>query len=185
MLCRGYFDEMQMWDAVRLPAEGMEPEFIQLFDYWCSKAPMAALPGRQHVDPVELPPRLLPHLILLDVERPPAGLRFRFRVASTSFTELVGREGTGLCFDELGAADRVEPVCSALSTVVTTGRPVFLAGRLTLLSRDYCRVKRLALPLARDGHQVDMIIAVFLLERHPPSADPDIESPHQQQLVVL
>jgi len=141
------------------------------------------LPGRQHIDPVELPPRLLPHLLLLDVERAPAALRFR--VASTSFIDLVGREVTGLCFDELGPADRVEPVCRAFATIVEMARPVFLAGRLTLPSRDYGRVKRPGPPLARDGHIVDMIIAVFLLERHAPAANMEIESPHQQQLVVL
>jgi len=174
-----------MWNALRLPAEAMEPEFMQLVDYWCRKAPEGALPGRQHIDPVELPPRLLPHLLLLDVERGGAALRFRFRIASTSFIELVGREVTGLCFDELGPADRVEPVCRAFTTIVEAARPVFLAGRLTLPSRDYCRVKRLGLPLARDGHIVDMIIAVFLLERYAPTANTEIESPHQQQLVVL
>ena len=174
-----------MLKAIRLPAEAMEPEFIQLFDYWCRQAPEGALPGRQHIDPADLPPRLLPHLLLLDVERSSGRLRFRFRVASTAFTQVLGREVTGLCFDELGPAERVEPVCSAFTTIVERGRPVFLAGRLTLPSRDYARVKRLGLPLARDGHRVDMIIAVFLLERHLPTADPATESPQDLQLVVL
>jgi hypothetical protein len=114
-----------MSKATRLPAEAMEPEFMQLFDYWCRQAPEGALPGRQHIDPVDLPPRLLPHLLLLDVDRSFGTLRFRFRVASTNLTELLGREVTGLCFDELGPTERVEPVCSAFKTIVETGRPVF------------------------------------------------------------
>jgi hypothetical protein len=174
-----------MSNAIRLPAEAMEPEFMQLFDYWCRQTPEGALPGRQHIDPVDLPPRLLPHLLLLDVDRSAGTPRFRFRVASTNFTGLLGREVTGSCFDELSPPERVEPVCSAFKTIVETRRPVFLAGRLTLPSRDYARVKRLGLPLARDGHIVDMIIAVFLLERHLPMADPAAESLQDMQLAVL
>jgi hypothetical protein len=174
-----------MWEAVQLPVEAMEPEFLQLFDYWRSKAPDGALPGRQHVDPAELPPRLLPHLLLFDVERSTSRVRFRFRVASTTFRALVGHEVTGLHLDEIGPADRTEAVRDALETIVATRRPVFLAGRLTLPSQDYCRVKRLGLPLARDGHQVDMIIAAFLLERHALAADRSIEVPSRERHVIL
>jgi hypothetical protein len=38
----------------------------------------------------------LPHLLLLDVERAGDRLRFRFRVAGTAFTTLIGRDVTGL-----------------------------------------------------------------------------------------
>lgn len=56
--------------------ESWRPEQRCLYEYWHSKRPSdAALPGRQHVDPLEIP-SLLPHLFLIDVVREP--LRFRY-----------------------------------------------------------------------------------------------------------
>lgn len=144
-----------------LPPEASEPELIELYEYWRSKAPPGKLPGRQHLDPTELSSRLLPHILLVDVERMPDGPRFRLRVAGTFFVSLIGRDMTGRYYDEIAPADRVGPVITALRTIVETGEPVFLEGPLTVPSRDFIWVKRLGLPLARDGETVDMVLASF------------------------
>jgi hypothetical protein len=144
-----------------LPLEASEPEIVELYTYWLGKAPAGKLPGRQHIDPVEFSPRLLPHVLLLDVERSDPAPRFRFRVAGTAFVDLIGREVRGRCYDEIAAPERVEPVCGALRKIAETGSPVFLEGPLTVPSRDFVWVKRLGLPLARDGENVDMILAAF------------------------
>ena len=147
----------------RLPADAIEPEFAELLRYWESRRQGDRLPARGDIDPLDLTP-LLPHLLLLDVERTDDSLRFRFRVAGTAFTTLMGRDVTGLRVDELGPPDRVMPVHDALADIVRTGRPCFLAGRPTPHSDRFARVKRLGVPLATDGRAIDMILAVWLVQ---------------------
>jgi hypothetical protein len=146
----------------RLPANAVEPEFAELLRYWDSRRQGDRLPARADIEPLDLR-GLLPHLLLLDVERAGDDLRFRFRVAGTAFTTLIGRDVTGLHVDELGPSDRVTPVQDGLAAIVRTGRPCYLAGRPTLHNDRFARVKRLGVPLATDGRAVDMILAVWLV----------------------
>lgn len=157
----------------RLPPAANGPEFRALLEYWISKfprdvttdSPAGLLPGRQHIDPADLPARYLAQLLLLDVV-PGDPRRFRFRVAGTAFASVAGRDVTGLHYDELGSApDRTVPVVQALNLMVEQAQPVFVEGPLTLPSDDFFWVKRLGLPLARDGRTVDMVLALWLAQR--------------------
>jgi hypothetical protein len=151
-----------------LPSEASEAEFRELLAYWQSKLAPGRMPGRQHIDPTELPPRHLSQLLLLDVVAPTAPKlrhRYRFRVAGTGFSAIAGRDVTGLHYDEIGAPERAMPVIRALDLVVERKAPVYLSGRLSIPSQDYIWVKRLGLPLAQDGDTVDMILAIWLAER--------------------
>ncbi len=145
-----------------LPAEAAEPEFTAIYSLWLSRMRDGHLPSRADFDPADLPPAILKHMLLFEVDRQPARFRFKFRLAATGFTALVGREVTGIHIDELGPAERTAPVQRALEEIVRKGRPVFLASRLTLVNEDYYYVKRLGLPLAQDGAHVDMVLASFL-----------------------
>lgn len=145
-----------------LPPEAAEPEFTAMYDLWRAKLRDGRLPSRADFDPTELPPTILKHMLLFEVERQRGRIRFKFRLAATGFIELVGREVTGMYFDEFGPPDRTGPVASALEEIALTGRPVFLASRLTQVNEDYYYVKILGLPLAQDGVIVDMILASFL-----------------------
>src|SRR5262249_16923216 len=97
------------WERVvrmyQLPPAASGPEFRALLDYWIAKFPEedsagSRLPGRQHIDPADLPARYLAQLLLLDVV-PATPRRFRFRVAGTAFSSIAGRDVTGLHYDEL------------------------------------------------------------------------------------
>jgi hypothetical protein len=151
-----------------LPPDATGAEFRELLAYWQSKVQPDRLPGRQHIDPTELQPRHLSHLLLLEVmEAAAPGLRrrYRVRIAGTAFSTIAGRDVTGLYYDEIGAPERVIQVIKALDLVVERRAPVFLSGRLSIPSEDYVWVKRLYLPLAQDGNKVDMILAIWLAER--------------------
>lgn len=151
-----------------LPPEATEAEFRELLAYWQSKLLSGHLPGRQHIDPTDLQPRHLSQLLLLDVVEPAvagARRRYRFRVAGTAFATIIGRDATGLHYDEIGAPERAAPVIRALDLICDHKAPVFLSGRLSVPSQDYVWVKRLGLPLAKDGSRVDMILAVWIAER--------------------
>jgi hypothetical protein len=152
----------------RLPPAAGGPEFRVLLDYSIARFPKDSpgqLPGRQHIDPTDLPARYLAQLLLLDVIAA-TPRRFLFRFAGTDFAAIIGRDVTGLHFDELGGApDRVAPVATALDLIVEQGRPVFVEGALTLPSDDFFWVKRLGLPLARDGRNVDMVLGLWVAQR--------------------
>lgn len=151
----------------RLPPAANGPEFRALLEYWIARFPAdgaGRIPGRQHIDPAELPPRHLAQVLLLDVV-PGDPRRFRFRVAGTAFAAIVGRDVTGLHYDEIGAPDKVAPVVAALDLVAELARPVFVEGALTLPADDFFWVRRLGLPLARDGRNVDMVLALWMAQR--------------------
>ena len=152
----------------RLPPAASGPGFRALLDYWIAKFPTDAatghLPGRQHIDPAELPPRCLAHLLLLQVV-PGSPRRFRFRVAGTAFSSIAGRDVTGLHYDEIGTVEQVGPVIAAFDLVVDRAVPVFLEGSLSYPADDHFWVQRLGLPLAQDGRNVDMVLALWVAQR--------------------
>lgn len=169
----------------RLPPAASGPEFRVLLDYWIARFPKdnpGQLPGRQHIDPADLPARYLAQLLLLDVV-PATPRRFRFRVAGTAFAAIIGRDVTGLHYDEIGTPDR--SIAAALDLIVDHGRPVFVEGALTLPSDDFFWVKRLGLPLARNGRNVDMVLALWVAQRQSrtdlakaAAAHPEGSGPH-------
>jgi hypothetical protein len=154
-----------------LPEDAREPELAQLLAYWREKSPPGRLPGRQHIDPTEIPPRLLPRLMLVELELQDAKQRFRFRLIGTALVDLMGRDLTGGFVDELGSPGQVKPVIDALLAVVSRGEPVYLAGPLTLPRKEFTYVKRLAVPLARDGRTVDMALIALVPIARSPAAD--------------
>lgn len=144
-----------------LPAPLQAPPFRPLYELWRAACRPGQLPSRSDFDPTDLPPRLLAQVLLFDCVQAAQGWRFRFRVAGTAFTDLTGIEATGRFLDEIAPPERTRPVQTALEAIVDKGRPFYLESRLTLANRDFVRVRRLGLPLAQDGINVDMVLAIF------------------------
>lgn len=140
----------------------------QLHDYWRSIAPGEdQLPGRQHFDPLDIP-ALLPWIWLLDVHRDP--LRFRYRVTGTEHRRVSGRDATGYWMDELHpnftSFDSFPEFVAAVERRqirYRRGRPVFA------LNSEVSETERLMLPLARNGRDVDMLLAITVYHRQPGS----------------
>ena len=118
-----------------------DPRHRRLFDLWLGKARPPQLPGRQDFSPVELD-FALPHLELLD--RLPDG--FRFRLVGSALCELFGTDPTGMTLDEAP-----ETVSAAL------GRAE--CARVALTGLPAASSRSLLLPLAENGHDIDMIMA--------------------------
>lgn len=153
-----------------LPPEASDPQLRAFYDYWAGRAPAGRLPGRQHFDPIDIP-QLLPHLVLLDVvPQPddPGALRFRVRVAGGTLVELVGGNPTGRFLDEFVAAERRAELNDAYVHVARDRAAHYRESQLWTEGRDYIRVQRLALPLARDGETVDMIVVCYARVPVPP-----------------
>jgi hypothetical protein len=63
------------------------------------------MPCKRDIDPIELPPKILPNLQLIEViDR---GVRFRYRLIGTALAEAYGRDFSGRYPDELFPDDRL------------------------------------------------------------------------------
>jgi PAS domain-containing protein len=135
----------------------------RLLEYWRAIAPVAGrLPGRQHLEPTDLP-ELLRWIWLIDVQ--PEPLRFRYRLVGTGHREVIGRDVTGMPVDEVmpdfprmpGYADFI---AAAGGEMRFCRRPPPFA-----VDKSFVLMERLALPLARDGTTVDMLLGLTLYMR--------------------
>ena len=143
------------------PRAATHPKFRALFDYWTSKTVGDRLPGRQHIDPTEIW-TLVPNLMLWDVVRERATIRFRVRLFGTALYELWQADLTGRWMEETVPPDKRDDVHAGLMHVVTTRQPQYLTRRLLHPSRDLVAHERLMVPLAADGETVDMLMALYL-----------------------
>lgn len=135
----------------------------RLYDYWCSIRPADdRLPGRQHLEPLDLP-ELLQWLLLLDVVGEPP--RFRYRLVGTGQARVMECELTGRWLDEAyddfrEKRDHAELVAVAGGTIgYSRGAPEYR------VERSHVLMERLLLPLARDGVNVDMVLGIALYTR--------------------
>jgi hypothetical protein len=130
------------------------PKVRDIVDYWLAIRPANALPGRQHIDPVEIP-SLLGNLWLIDVQHDP--IRFRLRLLGTRIVDYAGEDNTGIWVDEKWP----DFDNSSFVEIARSGKPSWYRGPSRLRpERDYYELERVRLPLARDGMLVDMIMAL-------------------------
>ena len=80
--------------------ESLAHPMHQVFcDYWHAIAPKHGLPGRHDFTPTDIP-RLLPWMLLLDIDDSDIGRRFRIRLMGTGVVQRSGVESTGKWLDE-------------------------------------------------------------------------------------
>lgn len=140
-----------------------DPRLRCLADYWRAARPAPGLlPGRQHLDPAEIP-KLLPWLCLFDVARP--GPRFRYRLVGTALVRMMDQDPTGRWLDEVHPAFRGSVAYPQFVEVAEDAVPDYWRGRPSFhTTKDFVSMERLLLPLARDGRTVDMLVSVTAYE---------------------
>src|SRR5882724_2352629 len=115
--------------------EAIPAELLSFWQNWCAGR---ALPAKGDVDALEIGPRLLPHLYL--VEAVEGGQRFRFRVVGSVGVAAAGRELTGKFVDEANPnPDYALYIAGLYRHVIEMRRPVISETRF-LRSTD--RVQR-------------------------------------------
>jgi len=136
------------------------PRFQELATYLAAKAPNGKLPGRQHVDPVEIP-KLLPYLSLVDVVREAGRLRYRFRLVGTDVVAKTATDMTGKWVEDAFPAEAATAIVRAYDGVVATLTPHHWATVMSVPGREHIRFERIVFPLASDGETIDMLIGVY------------------------
>ena len=116
------------------------------------------LPGRQHIDPVDIP-RLLANVWMLDVTGAPRRYRFRLIGGALDNAGLPQRKGDFMD-DHLPAAARADGLAE-LDFIVDQRLPVWFRGPAYLPhNRQLFELERLIVPLAADGIAVDILLAL-------------------------
>lgn len=135
------------------------PRFRKLNDYLVSRAPGDGLPGRQHIDPTDIPD-LLSAIAFVDVERETGDTRLRFRLVGTICTEAFGFDLTGMYIDGNHATQCGEAIVDQMMQIIEHRQPGFGDLSVSLAGREHAGYQRVYFPLARDGSEVDMLIGV-------------------------
>lgn len=151
-----------MTASFTLPADA-HPVMQQGLAYWQAAKPgEGLLPGRQHIDPLGMP-TLLPYAWLLEVH-PPEGVigipRFRFRLVGSHVDLGFGGPATGSWLHEMELG--FETVSGRSRSFVDAATNAQISHRRGpprfRMNAGAAELERLMLPLACDGHNVDMLL---------------------------
>jgi hypothetical protein len=144
-----------------IPFKDADPRLHAVLRYWSDKRGDEPMPSRRQIDPLELGPAILPHLMLVDVE---SGPRFRYRLFGTAVSEAFGTDPTGQYIDVVMVGQYKDFLLGLYGDLVTMKKPVYSTSIYGTRRDQKMWTQRLMLPLSSDGDAVDMVLAcqVFL-----------------------
>jgi hypothetical protein len=132
----------------------------KLLAYWRSKAAAdGGLPVRSDVDPLEMGPELLPHVMIAELVPPGAegnaraGARWRYRLVGTSVVAAAHRDPTGRFLDEILPGAYGDYVLGLYATLHRHARPLFAESSYAPPAQPMAperKTRRLMLPLAAE-----------------------------------
>jgi hypothetical protein len=148
-----------------LPDEplGLSEKLRPLFLYWVAARGEKLMPSRADIDPVDMPRKLLPNIVLVDALTSPS--RFRYRVMGTEITAMLGLDWTGRFVDELPEAGRI--ISEQYTKTVNDRAPAVYVDDskmydASLMQHKLVRYERLLLPMSDDGSIVSMLLGATL-----------------------
>ena len=149
------------------PVETARSSLIrEIYDYWTDKRGGRSMPARTDLDPLDIP-KLLPNIILIDVEPPDD--RLRVRLMGTWIVHMFDSDYTGQFVDELDLGEAADEIVQEYSAAVVAAEPICSDHRLRTLSGQFYDIERVILPLSNDGIRVTMLlIALDFTERSAP-----------------
>lgn len=152
---------------VRFGALGaIAPQIPRFLRYWRKACGDRALPRREDISPMDIPPDILPNVIL--TEAIDGGARHRYRLVGTEIDTASRRSLTGATVD---AAITNPPYRSYIlglyETVMTLRRPLFSVSNFAHPDLTHIVTQRIMCPLSPDGGAVNMIISCQVFDTHP------------------
>jgi len=126
----------------------------RLYAYWLDRRGARAMPARSDIDPADFP-YALGDVFLLDVERDP--LRFRYRIYASHAAARRGYDLTGKYVHEIPDAGLRGFLLPIYARIAAEALP-FHARRDMVLDNRTHTYEIIALPLAADQQQVDMLL---------------------------
>jgi hypothetical protein len=159
-LSRGFPDLVLLDEAARqigtVPAVELPGARIPAFyAYWLSGLRPGALPDLSAIDPLLMPPEILPFVVVYAVE--PDGV-LRMRLIGTAVVERTGADLTGRAIEPFG----VMAVLHARLTWCLQQRQPYLAhGQVPAAERDFIQFTALAAPFADCDGTIRRVVSVL------------------------
>lgn len=139
-----------------------DPLIQRFYQYWLEKRDDRRYPRRAALDPIEFR-YVLGDVVLVEVRRPgtTAGAmwNFHYKLMGTNIVAIDGYDLTNKTLDDLPEPEYRERIRRTWTEVCETGEPVHYIRDVILDSRTR-RYEVLALPLASDGEEIDMLVTV-------------------------
>jgi hypothetical protein len=147
--------------VVRIEVEDLqEPEFLQAVVYWHTRRGAKTMPARADLSPADLV-KILPKVMLVDVL--PQAPHFHFRVVGTNIADWIKFDATGQTLDAVEPENYRRMLFATYMECVGARTPI--AHRILWDSKEVPhRYKRLIMPLAADGRNVDMLLITSVAE---------------------
>lgn len=133
-----------------------------LLRLWQDRRAGRRLPARGDFPVEDLRP-WLGQVSLVDVVEAPR--RFRWRLIGSRIAERLGRDATGRWFDELYEGETLEGYLRAYSRAVDRRAPVFHAGDLEFVGKEFQHFASVHLPLSEDGETVNMLMLTLSFDQ--------------------
>jgi hypothetical protein len=139
-----------------IPAMALPGARIPAFyAYWLSATHAGALPEVSAIDPLLMPPEILPFMAVYAVE--PDG-RLRIRLMGTAVAERTGEDLTGRMVEPFGVTATLH---ARLRWGVEHRRPYVAHGQVPAAERDFIQLTALAAPFADRSGAVRRVVAVL------------------------
>jgi len=133
------------------------PILAGLLEVWENARVGKALPRRADIDPLRIAPQLLPHVLLVDIERGDQ-TRFRWRLIGTHITSTFKRDMTGRYWDEIYNGPAQTSLRLRTDWIFEHRSPIRSYGRIGVVENGIGTNEALFMPLSDDGEEIDMIM---------------------------
>lgn len=133
-----------------------DPLHAFLFRYWEQKRAGRAMLDRTDIDPAEIAPAMLPHLMLLDLREGPGGTRFR--LVGTAIVDRMGRDATGKQAREVMSGSALALFERTMDDLIRYRAPVYNESGSGNPALSYMSARRLHLPLSRGSAEVALAL---------------------------
>lgn len=124
-----------------------------VYAYWRDMKGDRLMPSRSDLNPADIV-KLLPGLLLIDVEQEPR--RYKCRLMGTETVAVINADHTGRYLDELPRADLY--LKEKYDWLVREKRPYFYTGNAKWVNKSYIEYSTIVLPLSSDGKTVDIVM---------------------------
>lgn len=144
----------------------IHPVLGAVLRYWQAKRGTRTMPARREIDPLEMSPDLLPHLVLSDLlDR---GTRVRFRLVGTAVVKRLGFDPTAgyLGGEPLGGWS--ELLATLYRLVYAERAPIRSQSEFTWEPSRRLGAEQLLLPLSQDGTDPAIALAAFVFASAEP-----------------
>lgn len=128
-----------------------DPILASALAFWASSRPEGGLPTREEIDPLRIPPKLFPYLVLADVVTDQG--RVRYRLVGHEMVHRWGMNFAGRLSDEVFTGDYRTYLETAFALTIRHWLPVFTASRFRWDVGGYLWTRRVMLPIGAGGER--------------------------------